>query len=158
MKTIFRKVIWRLFGMFEHFGIHVIPIEFNSPIPDTRFLGRNMHLFGKEHPLPGVDLNDADHIRLLKTVARKYESEYVEIGNGDFGTDPTRMPSYAPLNALLLYAFIRHFKPGRMIEIGSGISTRIAAAAFQKNNFERRRGSLITVDPYPSETLPSKGH
>jgi hypothetical protein len=52
---------------------------------------------------------------------------------------------------------VRHWKPRRIIEIGSGFSTRILAQALRVNR-ERDSvaGELLTVDPYP-ERLPENG-
>jgi hypothetical protein len=52
---------------------------------------------------------------------------------------------------------VRHWKPRRIIEIGSGYSTRVMAQALRANR-ERDRvtGELLTIDPHP-ERLPENG-
>ena len=50
----------------------------------------------------------------------------------------------------LYYAMIRSLQPSRIIEIGSGFATAIAADACRKNG----RGSIVCVDPEPRTDLP----
>jgi predicted O-methyltransferase YrrM len=50
---------------------------------------------------------------------------------------------------------IRHFKPKRIIEIGSGYSTRLSAQAILKNREINAsyECELTAIEPYPSEVL-----
>lgn len=43
------------------------------------------------------------------------------------------------------YCVVRHFKPEKIIEIGSGFSTFVADMAIQKNG----KGKLVLIEPYP---------
>ena len=49
----------------------------------------------------------------------------------------------------LLHCFIRHFKPVKLIEVGSGFSTLLANEAFLKNE----RGGMVAIEPYPRDFL-----
>lgn len=51
----------------------------------------------------------------------------------------------------LYYSMIRTFKPNRIIEIGSGYCTRIAAEACRVNG----TGQITCIDPIPRTDLPS---
>ena len=59
------------------------------------------------------------------------------------------------VDAAILHAMIRHHKPRKMIEIGSGSSTQIAARACLMNEKEGSSCKLIAVEPYPSQMLES---
>lgn len=147
-------VLWRLFEVLERAGVHALPVHFYSPIPEMRALRRLRDRFEVEHPMPGVDMSGERQMRLLKTVVKPWEAEYLRAGGGDeFGLDAGRMPSFAPINALVLYALIRQLKPSRMVEVGSGTSTAVAAAAFRANRADGAPGALITIDPHPSPRL-----
>lgn len=50
----------------------------------------------------------------------------------------------------LYYSIIRSLRPNRIIEIGSGFSSRIAAEAFRINGC----GALLSIDPSPRTRLP----
>jgi len=49
----------------------------------------------------------------------------------------------------VLYALVRHLKPRRLLEIGSGNSTRVSAAACAANEREGTTTQLVAVDPQP---------
>ena len=53
---------------------------------------------------------------------------------------------FAPLDAAILYAFIRQRRPGRLLEVGSGHSTRFAARAIRDGQLATRH---IAIDPAP---------
>jgi hypothetical protein len=50
------------------------------------------------------------------------------------------------LDILALYAFIKHLKPKRYVEVGSGNSTKVAYQAIKKYS---PATELISIDPYP---------
>ena|SRR5947209_1107563 len=56
---------------------------------------------------------------------------------------------FSGTDALALYCMVRHFRPRRIIEVGSGFSSRISAQALVKNGV----GELTCIEPYPSELL-----
>ncbi|HEY1386762.1 MAG TPA: class I SAM-dependent methyltransferase [Dongiaceae bacterium] len=57
---------------------------------------------------------------------------------------------FCGLDAAMLYAQIRQHRPARMVEIGSGHSTRFAARAILDGKLETR---LIAIDPEPRADL-----
>jgi len=150
---IWQRLIWRSFSLFEGCGLHLLPVHYYSPIPDTRQLRANEHLFNIPHPMHGAEMNAPRQMQFLEQTVKPYETEYAEAGGGKFGFDARKMPSFAPANALSLYAIIRAFKPKRMIEVGSGMSTRISAAAFARNALEGSAGELTAIEPYPNHDL-----
>ena len=48
---------------------------------------------------------------------------------------------------------IRHFKPKKIIEIGSGYSTLLSAKAILKNEAEGDKCYLKAIEPYPNEII-----
>ena len=58
----------------------------------------------------------------------------------------------SPLDMVALYGMIRESGPGRYIEIGCGISTRVALAAVRDGGLATR---MTCVDPEPRVDLPS---
>jgi predicted O-methyltransferase YrrM len=150
MRRILGRTFWNLFPFFESLGIHMLPVHYYSPIPDTRELRRNQHLFDVEHPMYGINMRGDEQLRLCMEVIKPLEEEYME-EMGENYTDP--MISFAPLNALILYAIVRQFKPKKMLEVGSGMSTQVSATAFSRNRLEGNLGELIAIEPYPSVQL-----
>jgi hypothetical protein len=57
----------------------------------------------------------------------------------------------SPLDMVALYGMMREFKPDRYIEVGCGISTRVALAAIEDGRLPTR---MICVDPDPRVEIP----
>ena len=150
------RVAWdkRYYRRWEKAGYHVTPNHFFFPIPNTESLTDG--LWEKESELVGINMNPKAQLQLLKEVFPQYEKETVYpktktanphefyLENGSFGS----------VDAEVLHALIRHFKPKRIIEIGSGYSTLVSAKACQLN--KQKDGAtteLIAIEPYPNETL-----
>lgn len=112
----------------------------------------------KDRDLPGIDLNVAGQLAFFDKLT--FSSELIEmdlkreaLGLGDFCIDN---PSFASGDAEFLYQFIRATKPRRVIEIGSGNSTRIARLALLKNASEsNRKAEQTCIEPYEMSWLES---
>jgi predicted O-methyltransferase YrrM len=113
------------------------------PIPDRRSLTDD--LFTRRSQLPGVRLNEVGQLRLLEEFRARYATEYETIDRG-----------FGEVDAQVLYCMLRHHKPARVIEIGSGQSTRLTAKALLKNASEQpgRPAPVFTaVEPYPAADI-----
>ena len=138
------------FRLFEAEGIHLTPVHFYSPIPDTRTLSED--LFNVDSTLPGVEMNDGIQLNLLKEQFPEFRDEYNQIPY-----DPTGNPReyyfnneyFGGIDACVLYCMVRHFKPNLIVEVGSGYSSLLSAQAAEKNG----NTELICIEPYPSQEL-----
>ena len=138
------------FRRFESHGVHVMPVHFYNPIPDVSQLSDE--IWSRPSELVGIDMNDAEQLRLLREVFPQFREEYEAIP-----TAPTEDPAEFHLNnglfdgtdALVLYCMLRHLRPRRVIEIGSGYSSRLAARAARANGST----DLVCIEPYPDEVL-----
>jgi len=91
-------------------------------------------------------------INFLRNIIPQFKQEYDE-----FHLKQTDIPYEFYLNngyfdgtdALVLHCMIRHFKLRKIIECGSGFSTRVSAKASLLNG----NTELISIEPYPSEIL-----
>ena len=101
-------------------------------------------------------MNRDGQLALLRTIAGQYQAEYDAFPEQQT-TDPTDyyfdQPMFRSVDAEMLYGVIRHFRPRRIVEIGSGFSTLAAAAACRKNLESGHVTELICIEPFPSETL-----
>ncbi|PYM05032.1 MAG: hypothetical protein DMD82_12540 [Candidatus Rokuibacteriota bacterium] len=109
--------------------------------------------------LPGVDLDPAGQLALLESF--RGEAELLEF--------PLRPPaphefgylnrSFGPGDAEYLYLAIRHFRPRRIIEIGSGNSTLMARNAICRNQAEVPDYVCehTCIEPYEMPWLESVG-
>ena len=80
--------------------------------------------------------------RMIEQIAT-YRDEYQHVPRSHF---------FGWVDAEVLYAMVRFLKPVRMIEVGSGTSTRITAMALRANNTPC---DFLAIDPEPRSTLPS---
>jgi predicted O-methyltransferase YrrM len=140
----------KYFRMWEEQGVHLTPVRYDQPIPDTRELTDDV--WAKPSQLLGLEMNEAMQLDLLKERFPYYRSEYEALP-----TAPTAKPYEFHLNnnmfdgtdALVLYCMIRDFKPSRILEVGSGFSSRVSAQAALKNG----QTELICIEPYPDDIL-----
>lgn len=143
-----------LFRFCQRLGLHVTPVDFSQPIPDTRTLGDE--LWARRSELPGVDMRDAAQLELLESLAARFRRDYdtfprtrdaagnFHLGNRFFG----------PVDAEVLYSMVRHFAPRRVVEIGSGFSSLVIARALADAAAPGGRpAEFLTVDPHANEAF-----
>lgn len=140
--------------MFEiWYDMPFAPAHYYSPLPDIRSLKENLARWYKQDDSPGVDWNLQEQLDLLEQL-RPYYAEVAALPPFSQVTQDGYGPGYGEIEALLLYMMMRHVKPSRVIEIGSGVSTFYTLTALEVNS--ERDGvssSLTCVEPYPKEKL-----
>jgi predicted O-methyltransferase YrrM len=144
----------KYFELWEENGFHITPNSFSQPIPDTRELKDD--LWGKHSEIVGIDLNESGQLELLSQFSIEFKTEYEQLPR-----EKTDIPhqyylrnaSFISVDGEILYCMIRHFKPRRVFEIGSGNSTYLAAQAARKNEAAGFPCELIAFEPYPNEVL-----
>ena len=108
-------------------------------------------------PPAGCDFRLHQQVRLAQEFARRYQCEFLWDERPRQDRFHYQNGYFESCDAEVAYAMVRHWKPRRIVEIGSGYSTRIMAAALQANlEKDGVAGELITVDPRP-ERLPRNG-
>jgi Methyltransferase domain len=157
-----RNVAWLIIGrllarpaftFFERFGIHVMRVHYFSPVPDTRELRKDFHLWYREWSFTGVDFNLEEQLKLLQALQRDklgYDKlpPYDEIASKGFGL------GYGEIESHILHAMVRYFKPQSLVEVGSGVSTVFSANALSLNKKETGKDAKMTcIEPYPSSPL-----
>lgn len=155
-RQIFTIIFKKLFPLWQSLGFHVTRNHFYQPIPDTRTLKDD--LWQKQSELVGIDLNEKEQINLLSLFSSSFKQEYE-----NFPQNRTSVPyqyyinndSFESVDGEMLYCMIRHFKPKRIVEIGSGNSTFLSAQAVLKNKEEDPgcQCELVAIDPYPRGAL-----
>lgn len=133
-------------------GALPLPVHFYSPVPDLADLDRRK-VWTRRSPLHGIDMRLEGQKALLREMARAFARECVWEEHP--GPDPTRFhwrnPSFSFQCASQLLYFIRHFQPRRVIEVGSGMSSRVIAQALQANQAATGRPcDYQIVDPFPN--------
>lgn len=152
-----RRITKKTFPFWQRLGVHVTPRHFYEPIPDTERL-RDDHLWSKHSKLVGIEIDEETQLQFLSLFVSKFKKEC-----DSFLKENTSVPcNYHVNNGLfegvdgeVLYCMIRHFKPRRVFEIGSGNSTYLSAQAIQKNTEEdySHQCELVAIEPYPNDVL-----
>jgi hypothetical protein len=131
------------------YGYDLVRRDFYSPVPRVPPAD---HPVWAPSALPGVTLDTATHLRFLETELGRYLPEFGPPAH----PDPARPGGfhlwngyYQAVDADVLYAMIRHLKPRRVLEIGSGYSTLVTAAAIARNRAEGQDCEFTAVDPDP---------
>jgi len=125
------------------------PGHYYSPDVDPADLARRSErIWRPGGAMAGIDLRESEQLRLLPLLA-PYVAQIAWAVEG--GADERRYfyanGMFPVLDAEVLFAVLGHFKPRRMIEVGSGFSSLVAAEA----NCRLLDGKmqLTCVDPYP---------
>lgn len=107
--------------------------------------------------LPGVDLQGEAQLELLASFA--FQKELAQLTAPEAGRPAFRYDAggYGSGDADALYAMLRHVKPARMIEVGSGHSTLAAAKALARNAAEQRPCEHLCIEPYEKPWLEKAG-
>jgi predicted O-methyltransferase YrrM len=140
----------KYFPDWERSGFHILPKAYYSPVPDTSQLPEK--LWDSETQLAGIDMRDEQQLYLLNEIFPLYKSEFDEFPK-KLGNDLTQYyhdnAFFVGADAVALYSMIRSTQPKKIIEVGSGFSTRLSASAGMKNG----GCELICIEPYPDEIL-----
>ena len=145
----------RLFAFWEKLGFHLTPVHFYQALPDTRELSDE--LWSTHSACVGIDFNEQCQLDLLEKYSR-FKNEYDAFPESKGTTRHqyyTVNSYYEWVDGEVLYSTIRHFKPARIFEIGSGFSTFLSAQAILENKKEYSDYDceLVAFEPYPNDTL-----
>jgi Methyltransferase domain len=139
--------------------IGIFPIEnhYYEPLFDHRLIRESMD---KPRNLPGIDLNEPGQLALLEklTYAPELVALRLDQKSDSLSAFQFNNGSFESGDAEFLYQMVRHLKPAKVIEIGSGFSTKIARLALLKNREEGASQSRhICVEPYEMPWLETLG-
>lgn len=139
----------KLFDLAEAKRVHLLPVSFQHPVPEIALLDDALwsHRFDRVVKLDAeAQLSLLDRLKKWgdemastpATASEAAESEYRWVN-----------PSFGPVDAVIYHAMIREFRPKRIIEVGAGYSTMIAARAARINGGTR----VECIEPYPMNIL-----
>ena len=141
-----------LAGPARRLGIDLVEHTFYSPIPDVASLPES--LWAGPRPLPGIDLRTDEQLRHLEEDLAPYVAEFDpprrQVPGQDYFLDNG---AYESVDAEVLYATLRHRKPARLLEVGSGFSTLVSAQAVRVNASEGSPCHFVASDPFPRDFL-----
>jgi len=139
--------------IFMKLGVLPILDQYYQPLINPRkHLKKSLR---ENRNLPGIDLNIKEQLELINQFDFNDELLNYSINKTKDLQFYFNNESYMSGDAEYLYNFIRHFKPKRIIEIGSGYSTLITNHALSKNLEENpdKLISHICIEPFEQEWL-----
>jgi predicted O-methyltransferase YrrM len=144
-------------SIFKKVGVFPIVDHYYEPLFNDRHLRRPPDT---DRPLPGIQWNDDEQLALLGDF--HYQKELAAIPFKKPADDLSFYygnPSLGPGDAEYLYCMVRHFRPARIIEVGSGYSTLMVRQAVRANESEDARHTCahICIEPYEMPWLERTG-
>lgn len=127
----------------------VPPGHFYSPIPSSTDIEQYVNSNRNRLPnnIPGIDLNVAEQLRL----AEEFTDFYSEIPFTENKIESLRYyfnnDAFGYGDAVILYSMLRRFKPGRLIEIGSGFSSCVTLDT--NEYFLNNQINCFFIEPFP---------
>jgi len=157
---IYNAVLWLLlkksFFIWQKLGFYIIPNHYEQPIPDTRTLKDD--LWQKQSELVGINTNEEDQIKLISLFSSKFKEEYESFPRTKTSVQYqyyVNNGAFESVDGEILYCIVRHFKPKKIFEVGSGNSTYLSAQAILKNKEEDEgyECELVAIEPHPNDVL-----
>lgn len=148
-----KNILREVFEAGQRFGVNILPKHFYSSIPDIRALRKRDDHWRKPFEMRGVTGVDlADQIAFLEDLCPsaligQWQTldvhEVASTENGQGG-------GYSVIDAEILHAFVRRHRPGRVVQVGCGLSTSVILRAASIADY---KPDVICIEPYPSEFL-----
>lgn len=133
--------------------------HFYSPVVDAAdAAAREAEIWPASPQVLGIDFNDASHEHVLRDVFPRYlpDYDYAEHApSDDNGLDRfyTRNSQFSWLDSRALFVLLREWRPGRIIEVGSGYSSLLMADV--NTRFLDNACAITCIEPYPRPFLTS---
>ena len=127
--------------------------DYYSPLTSASELRSTFERWNRPSALRGVAHDIAGMRKDLSDLLSRYWDEfaafppYEQLQQMGFG------PGYTAIDALTLYMMIRHIKPQRYIEVGSGLSTYYCSLAAARNAIEGHPLAITCIEPNPYDKL-----
>lgn len=123
--------------------------HFYSPLPDMEYVDRNRaRLFDRQvTAVPGIDIRVGEQLALLRDLSAFSAELPFTAEKADGLRYYFENPFFTYGDGVVLYSILRHYRPGRVIEVGSGFSS---ALILDTNDlFLSGSAQLTFIEPHP---------
>lgn len=131
---------------------HIRAFHYYEPLPDFR--GITVEATRRRRVSESIDFDIDAQRRQVRRLGETYGAEVQALAASrafDFANE-----YFGGLDAAMYYATIRDVRPARVVEIGAGMSTRIADLAMQRNRADGHAGEIVCIEPFPQRRLTEK--
>lgn len=135
-------------AVFNRLGVDIIPSHFYSPVPSVDEIHSSFEYVDGEYPYADCGFFNDEFMQQFLLALLPYADNFAPEVEGDLDTPSSffwKNPSFSFSDAMSYYCIIRHLKPRRILEIGSGFSTLVASSALEDNAL----GEIICIEPHP---------
>ncbi len=146
-----KRVLHRLFVGCQNLGVDILPRHYYSNIPHIKEL-RTTASWREARSMIGVagaDLNsqlafieECCDSRLHGSMCQQDVHSRACRDNGEGG--------YGPIEADFLYCFVAQKRPGKIVQVGAGVSTAVILHAASTAQYHPK---IVCIDPYPTRYL-----
>jgi hypothetical protein len=139
--------------MLKAIGVFPVIDHYYEPLFNDAHLTKPL---SDDRDLPGIDFDLAGQLSFLGKLGFASELIEMKLDNPRVRSSDFSMmnPTFGPGDADFLYQFIRATKPRKVVEIGSGNSTRLACIALLKNYSESKfKAPHTCIEPYEMSWL-----
>ena len=150
----YRRITTALRQRFDEHGANPFirfapPGHFYSPLPSLDLVDRDRsRLFRNQiTEVPGIDLNVRAQLALIRQMAASYRDLPFTDDRSEDRRYYFRNPFFSYGDAIVLYGMMRHLRPRRIIEVGSGFSSAVMLDTNEL--FLSRTTALTFIEPYP---------
>lgn len=134
-------------------GFDLLERHYYSPVPDLAAMPADV--WERASDLGGVRFDLRAQLGFLERELAPFLAEFTP------PREPTGRPedfhldngTYESVDAETLYAMLRHQKPSRVIELGSGSSSLVMAEALRRNAQQDESCDYLIFDPFPNPGL-----
>lgn len=147
--ALMRSVVLRLGDRLHEYEPGWPPGHFYSPVPSPALVKEREAAIWPAPPrtLPGIDLREPQQLELVARIAAHYhEQPWTEEPQDDMRYRADN-PNFTYGEAILLCCLLRHLRPTRVIEIGSGYSSTVLLDT--NDRFFAGAVSHTFIEPYP---------
>ena len=144
-----QKLCKYLLPLTQRFGFSIVPVYYDQPVIDLSALREGY--WRETTDLIGIDLQLEKQCEWLAKIRSEFAQEYDSLPQTQKGKPHeffVQNGGFESVDAEAYYALIREKKPSKIVEIGCGNSTFLAATAVRKNQSEGSECELWAIDPY----------
>jgi predicted O-methyltransferase YrrM len=157
-----KRVYFDIYKLGLRLGVHILPAHYYAPVPNIIELERTTDLWAKPSAMSGVHIDLDEQIDNLRRICTPFQQEfrsnphYQHAIKQPFRSGRSRFFGY--IEAQVLHAVVRYYKPARLIEIGGGVPTYCTFQAISMNRRDTGvNGHITCIEPDPIDMIKNLG-